>query len=82
MGQALYTSTDFALLPRVDRLHALPISFCGLRSDDDAVRVAMGLRLGVRLCAPDPCPCGVNVDSEGTHTNGLACRRSADRTTQ
>ena len=53
-----------------DWLHALPISSCGLRLDDEAVRVAVGLRLGATLCEPHQCPCGATIDSEGTH--GLA----------
>jgi hypothetical protein len=61
-----------------DWLHALPISSCGLRLDDEAVRVAVGLRLGTKLCEPHRCPCGANVDPEGTR-QGLACRRSAGR---
>ena len=60
-----------------DWLHALPISSCGLRLDDEAVRVAVGLRLGTNLCQPHQCPCGALVDARGTH--GLACRRSAGR---
>ena len=60
-----------------DWLHALPISSCGLRLDDEAVRVAVGLRLGTNLCQPHQCPCGALVDARGTH--GLACRPSADR---
>jgi hypothetical protein len=63
-----------------DWLHALPISSCGLRLDDDAVRVAVGLRLGAKLCEPHQCSCGAKVGPEGTH--GLACRRSAGRTTR
>ena len=63
-----------------DWLHALPISSCGLRLDDEAVRVAVGLRLGAKLCEPHQCPCGAKVDPEGTH--GLACRRSAGRITR
>jgi Reverse transcriptase (RNA-dependent DNA polymerase) len=63
-----------------DWLHALPITSCGLRLDDEAVRVAVGLRLGARLCEPHRCPCGSDVDPEGTH--GLACRRSSGRTSR
>jgi hypothetical protein len=63
-----------------DWLHALPISTCGLRLDDEAVRVAVGLRLGSKLCEPHQCPCGANVNPEGTH--GLACRRSSGRSTR
>ena len=63
-----------------DWLHALPISSCGLRLDDEAVRIAVGLRLGAKLCEPHQCPCGAKVGPEGTH--GLACRRSAGRTTR
>ena len=63
-----------------DWLNALPVSSCGLRLDDEAIRVAVGLRLGAKLCEPHQCPCGVSVDPEGTH--GLACRRSAGRITR
>ena len=63
-----------------DWLHALPLSACGLRMDDETVRVAVGLRLGAKLCEPHQCPCGTRVESQGTH--GLSCRRSAGRTTR
>ena len=63
-----------------DWLHALPIASCGLRLDDDTVRVAVGLRLGAKLCEPHQCPCGAKVSPEGAH--GLACRRSAGRTSR
>ena len=42
--------------------------------------MAVGLRLGAKLCEPHRCLCGADVDPEGTH--GLACRRSAGRTTR
>jgi hypothetical protein len=60
-----------------DWLHALPISSCGLRLDDEAIRVAVGLRLGANLCEPHRCPCGLLVDSRGSH--GLSCKHSAGR---
>ena len=60
-----------------DWLHALPISSCGLRLDDETIRVSVGLRLGLNLCEPHRCPCGQQVDSRGTH--GLACKLSSGR---
>jgi hypothetical protein len=60
-----------------DWLNALPLSSCGLRLDDEAVRVAVGLRLGTSLCEPHTCICGTAVNVMGTH--GLACKRSAGR---
>ena len=60
-----------------DWLNARPVTACGLRLDDEAIRVAVGLRLGTSLCAPHTCPCGATVDARGNH--GLACRRSMCR---
>ena len=58
-----------------DWLHALPLSTCWLRLDNEAVRVAVGLRLGTSLCGPHQCPCGKQVDARGTH--GLSCKLGA-----
>jgi len=58
-------------------LNAYPISSCGLRLNDDAVRVAVGLRVGARLCEPHKCVCGAEVDALGTH--GLNCKRGSGR---
>ena len=58
-------------------LYALPISACGLRLDNEAIRVAVGLRLGLPLCAAHRCPCGAEVDPGGVH--GLSCKQSAGR---
>jgi len=45
-------------------LHAMPISSVGLRMDDDVIRVAVGLRLGLPLCHPREChDCGAPVDA-------------------
>ena len=35
-----------------DWLHAVPISACGLWLNNEALRVAVGLRLGSELCQP------------------------------
>ena len=41
-----------------DWLLALPNANCGLRLDNEAVRVAVGMRLGLSLCVPHNCHCG------------------------
>ena len=59
-------------------LQAVPISSLGLRMDDETIRVAVGLRLGLPLCRPHMCTsCGAEVDKLGTH--GLSCRFSKGR---
>ena len=60
-----------------DWLQALLISSCGLRLDNEAVRVAIGLRLGTNLRVQRRCPFGAEVDCRGTH--GLPCKRSSAR---
>jgi hypothetical protein len=60
-----------------DWLHAVPISSCGLRLDDDAVRVAVGLRLGCDVCEAHTCLCGASVDVKGSHA--LSCKRTSGR---
>ena len=53
-------------------LNALPVPSL----DDEVVRIAAGLRLGVPLCRPHPCSqCGGHVDEPGTH--GLSCTRAS-----
>jgi len=51
-----------------DWLFAMPIASCGIRLDDEAVRVAVGLRLGLDLCVPHKCHCGSLVDARGLHS--------------
>jgi len=46
---------------------------CGLRFDDEAVRVAVGMRLGLALCVPHSCPCG----DQGLH--GMMCKKAPGR---
>ena len=56
-------------------LQAPPMSAIELRMDDEVLRVAVGLRLGVALCRPHKChQCGTEVDHLGLH--GLSCRES------
>src|SRR6218665_4006881 len=54
-----------------DWLNCLPITSCGLRLSDDAIRVAVGLRLGANSCQPHTCASGALVTARGTH--GLSC---------
>ena len=60
-----------------DWLHALPITACGLRLNDEAIRVAVGLRLGSEICQPYQCVCGASVDTRGAHA--LSCKRNPGR---
>jgi len=58
----------------------LPIANCGLKLNDEAVRVAVGLRLGLKLCIPHNCPCGALVDAEGLHA--FVCKKAPSKTTR
>jgi len=60
-----------------DWLFALPIASCGLRLDDEAVRFAVRLRLGLDLYIPHHCHCGSEVDARGLHS--FVCRRAPGR---
>ena len=60
-----------------DWLYALPVSSLGLRLKNEEVRIATGVRLGVKVCEEHFCPSGAVVDSGGTYR--LSCRRSAGR---
>ena len=51
-----------------DWLFAIRIASCGLKLDDEAVRVAVGLRLGRDLCEQHRCHCGSVVDACGLHS--------------
>jgi len=60
-----------------DWLLALPAANCGLRLGDEAVRVAVGMRLGLPLCAPHSCPCGGQVDAQDLHA--MVCKKAPGR---
>ena len=64
--------------PHSDWLNPLPITSCGLRMEDDAICVAVDLRLGASLCEPHQYTCDSMVNTRGNH--GLSCKRSAGRT--
>ena len=63
-----------------DWLNTLPISSCGLRLDNDAIRIAIGLRLGANLCEPYVCICGALVNTLCSHC--LSCKRSSGRSSR
>ena len=50
---------------------------CGLGLDDEAVRIGVGLRLGLTLCVPHKCHCGALVDAQGLH--GFVCKKASGR---
>ena len=58
-----------------DWLHAIPISSCGLRLDDEVVRIAVGLCLGINICEPHVLICGSVVDVRGSHA--LSCKHTS-----
>jgi len=60
-----------------DWLFTLPIASCGLKLDEEAVRVADGLRLGLDLCSPHECRCGSMVDARGLHS--FVCKKAPDK---
>ena len=52
----------------------LPITSCGLRLDDEAIRVAVALRLGLDLCVPHVCRCDI------IHLSRSACNEGTNGT--
>src|ERR1700704_2377336 len=58
-------------------LLVVPSSQLGLLLDNNAARIAVGLRLGSQLCEEHKCVFGVAVRKDGVH--GLSCKSSAGR---
>jgi len=56
-----------------DWLLALPVTSCGLWLTDEAVRVAVALRLGCSVSVAHTCRCGSLVDTLGIH--GSVCKQ-------
>ena len=61
-------------------LNAIPISSCGLRLDNEVVRIAVGLRLGINICEPHACISGSVVNVRGSHV--LSCKHISGRLTR
>jgi len=59
---------------------AFRIASCGLQLDDESVRVAAVLRLGLNICVPHVCRCGALVDARGLHS--CICKRAPGRTSR
>lgn len=55
-------------------LQVVPSSQLGLLLDNNAARIAVGLRLGCQLCEEHKCICGDIVGTDGLH--GLSCPNS------
>ena len=53
-------------------MRALHIASCGLRLENEDIRVAVCLRLGAALCQAHQCPCKASVEVNGLY--GLSCK--------
>jgi len=60
-----------------DWLLALNVSFCGMKLDDDAVRVAVSLRLGCSIYVVHTYRCGATLVVQGQY--GLICKQAPSR---
>lgn len=59
-------------------LTSIPVQSLGLKLNNEQLRIAISLRLGIDICIPHKCKCGVVVEKDGTH--GLSCRYNSGRT--
>ena len=59
-------------------LNAPHITAVGLRLSKEAIRIAVGCRLGSITFQPHACMCGNKVDARGLHEN--SCRKSTPAT--
>ena len=60
-----------------DWLLSLPVTSCGLRLTDEAVHVAVALRLGCSVCVAHTCRCRALVDAQGIH--GSVCKQAPSK---
>ena len=63
-----------------DWLYALPLSSCGLFLDNEAIRIAVALRLGATMCLPHDCQCGQTIDALGLHC--FSCLKNSGKHTR
>ena len=49
-----------------DWLNAIPVPSLGLKLDDESLRIAVALRLGVQIAMPYECVCGDTVEDSAT----------------
>jgi len=60
--------------------HTLPVSefvVFILKTEDNTIRLAVGLHLHCAVCKSHTCPCGATVDPLGQHA--LSCKKNASR---
>ena len=60
-----------------DKITAYTIAHVGTRLDDETLRIAVALRVGLNVCLAHQCLCGCFVQLDGLHP--LSCRFSAGR---
>ena len=81
-GVQALTCGDLRCLFSTQRRLAVCLADClvwiKVNVDDEAVRVAVGLRLGLDLCVPHECHCGCMVDARGVHS--FVCKKAPGRT--
>merc|ERR1712121_333069 len=58
-------------------LNAIPCASLGPLLDKESLRIGVAVRLGLCVCSPHKCRCGILVDEFGLHP--LSCRLSAGR---
>ena len=63
-----------------DWLHIIPVSACGLRLNDEAIRIcSWNALLSRTICQSHQCPCGA-IDDRPTHaSHGFACKCNLGR---
>ena len=62
---------------RFQWLNVIPCKNLSLKLSNQQVRIAIGLRLGSKICERHKCVCGKDVTEDGWH--GLPCLKSAGR---